>query len=254
MEENKELEFEIKLSNLFDVFKQCWWIMLLVGAITCVAVFLGLTLTHEDEFTAKTTIYVLKQNDESSSTVSTSDISIANYLINDFMQLVYSNDNVLEPVLKRNNPTGLLTTKDLAKMIKVTQTNDTRLLTLSVTTEDKNTSRDLANDVAAFACDYFNLRQNANIANVVDKAVAPKDPSNPVSMLKVLLIAFVCAFVVYAIYLVVFIMDDKINNEEDVQKVLAMNVLGVIPNREEVSKSKSKRYAAYASYNTDIAK
>ena len=254
MEENKELELEIKLSDIFDIFKQCWWLMLLVGVITCVAVFVGLTVTHEDEFTAKTTIYVLKQNDESSSTVSTSDISIANYLINDFMQLVYSNDNVLEPVLKRNNPTGLLTTKDLAKMIKVSQTNDTRMLTLSVTTGDKNTSRDLANDVAAFACDYFNLRQNANIANVVDKAVAPKEPSNPISLITVLLIAFVAALIVYAVYLVMYILDDKINNEEDVQKVLGMNVLGVIPNRDEVVKSKSKRYAAYTSYDVNTAK
>jgi capsular polysaccharide biosynthesis protein len=138
-------------------------------------------------------------------------------------------------------------------MIKVAQTNDTRLLTLSVTTEDKNTSRDLANDVAAFACDYFNLRHNASIANVVDKAVAPQNPSNPVSLVTVLLIAFVCAFAVYAIYLVIFIMDDKINNEDDVQRVLGMNVLGVIPDGEKVAKSKSKRYAAYASYNTDIA-
>ncbi len=254
MEENKELELEIKFSDLFAIFKQCWWLMVLVGAITCVAVFLGLTLTHEDEFTAETTIYVLKETDESSSSVSTSDISIANYLINDFMQMLYSKDNVLEPVLKRNNPTGLLNTDDLARMIKVSQINDTRLLILTVTTEDKNTSRDIANDVAEFACDYFNLRQNANIANVVDKAVSPDEPSNPISLLTVLLIAFVCALAVYAIYLVMFIMDDKINNEEDVQKVLGMNVLGVIPNREEVAKSKSKRYAAYTSYNTDIAK
>lgn len=246
MEENKGYETEIKLSDLFGIFKQCWWMMALTGLILCVTVFIGLTVTHEDEFTAETTIYVLKGNDESS--VSTSDISIANYLINDFMQLVYSNDNVLEPALKKNNPTGLLTTEDLARMIHVSQLNDTRLLTLTVTTENANTSRDIANDVAKIACDYFNFRQNADIANVVDKAATPEEPSNPVSLLKILLIAFVGALVVYAVYLVLYLLDDKINDEEDVQKILGMNVLGYIPNRHEVSKNKSKRYAAYAAY------
>ncbi len=248
MEENKEYETDIKLSDLLDVFKQCWWLMALTGLILCVTVFIGLTVTHEDAFTAETTIYVLKGTDESS--VSTSDISIANYLINDFMQLVYSNDNVLEPVLKKNNPTGLLTTEDLAKMIQVSQLNNTRLLTLTVTTENASTSRDIANDVAKIACEYFNYRQNADIANVVDKAVAPDEPSNPISALTVLLIALVGAVVVYAVYLLLYILDDKINGEEDVQKILGMNVLGYIPNREEVSKNKSKRYAAYTSYET----
>lgn len=246
MEENKEYETEIKLSDLFDVLKQCWWLMALTALILCVAVFIGLTVTHEDVFTAETTIYVLKGTDDSS--VSTSDISIANYLINDFMQLVYSNDNVLELALKKNNPTGLLTTDDLAKMIRVSQIDNTRLLTLSVTTENATTSRDIANDVAKIACEYFNYRQNADIANVVDKAIAPDSPSNPVSVMTALLVAFVGAVVVYAVYLVLYLLDDKINGEEDVQKVLGMNVLGYIPNRNEVSKNKSKRYAAYASY------
>ena len=58
-----------------------------------------------------------------------------------------------------------------------------------------------------------------------------------------LLVAFVLAFAIYAIYLIRFLMDDKINSPEDVEKYLGLNVLGQIPNRYDTSRR--KKYYGY---------
>ena len=76
----------------------------------------------------------------------------------------------------------------------------------------------------------------------VDYAATPDKPSNPVSLLQILLIAFACAVVVYVVYLVLFLMDDKITTPEDVEKHLGLNLLGQIPNKQDAGRG--KRYYA----------
>ena len=61
----------------------------------------------------------------------------------------------------------------------------------------------------------------------------------------VLLVAFMFAMVVYAIYLIRFLMDDKINTPEDVEKYLGLSLLGQIPNKYDTGKR--KKYYAYGS-------
>ena len=65
-------------------------------------------------------------------------------------------------------------------------------------------------------------------------------------MLKIGLIAFVCALVVYAVYFILYLMDDKISTAEDVERYLGVSTLGVIPNRQDVMRRRSKGgYHAY---------
>ena len=45
------------------------------------------------------------------------------------------------------------------------------------------------------------------------------------------------------IYLVMFLMDDKINDPEDVEKYLKLSILGQIPNKSDAGRR--KKYYAY---------
>ena len=248
MEEQRK-ELEVRLQDLWWIFKRCWWQMLIVFALVAAVVFSALTFTHEDVYTATASIYVLRNTNETmpngnNVNLSTSDISIANQIIKDCDVLLRSRDNVLYPVLVAQNMDGVITVERLNSMIQIKNKEDTRVLYLSVTTSSPEKSADIANALADQACEYFNGLYNQKILNPVDGATAPQSPSNPISILMVALVAFVAAFAVYAIYFVVFLMDDKINNAEDVEKYLGLSMLGVIPNRNDINRRKQK-YGQY---------
>ena len=82
----------------------------------------------------------------------------------------------------------------------------------------------------------------------------PEKPSNPISVLKILLGAFVAAVLVYGIYFIRFILDDKINAPEDVEKYVGLNVLGAIPNKNQLNRRHEKYGYYYASNPKSDAK
>lgn len=252
--EEQNRETEIRLQDLWLVFKQCWWQALIVLVVVAVAFYTALYITHEDEYTAQVSLYVLTvpgmgSEGSENPTISTSAISIANALINDCEVLIKSEEQVLKPVMNSQNLEGLIEMAALKKMLSVTKEEEARVLYLRVTSSSAQRSADIANAVSDQACSYFNEGlYNQKLLSVVDHANVPRTPSNPISMMTVLLVGIVGAVVVYGIYFLKFIMDDKINTPEDVEKYLGLSMLGVIPNRYEHKRKKNKYGYYYHSY------
>lgn len=247
MEETKEVE--LRLQDFWDTLKRCWIVMLAAFVVVAAGLYVVLSATHEDQYTASVSIYILRNDsgeDGKNTTVGANDISIANALIKDCKVLMVSRDNVLKPVLNEMPGSSASNWKELENMITITGQSDNRILELSVTHGDSETSAMLADKVATHACEYFNEVYGQPIASIVDHAEIPTTASNPVSTLKVLLVAFAAAVVVYALYFIVYMLDDKINTAEDVEKYLGVSMLGMIPNRYDSSRRRSK-YGYYAS-------
>lgn len=250
-EQNKETE--IRLQDIWMIFKRCWWQMLIILVVVSVLVYIGLSVTHQDEYTANVSIYVMNtpnKGENNNNDFSTTQISMAMYLIKDCLALGKSHDQILQPVMVSQNLEGLIEIEDLEKMYSIKKAEDAHVLYLSVTSSSATRSAEIVNELANQTCKYFNRIYNQELLSVVDYAQVPDKPSNPVSMITILLIGFVAAVVLYAVHFVSFIMDDKINSAEDVEKYLGLSMLGVIPNRQESGRKKSK-YGYYYSYTAD---
>ena len=248
MEEESKV-IEVSLKDFWNVFKQCWIVVAIAIVVVAIGLYIGLTVTHEDEYTASVHFYILRNSTDDEGNqkdIGTGDISIANALINDCKVLMVSPDNVLKPVLSEMPSLVDTNWKDLNKMVTVSGQSENRILTLSVTSTDREMSAEIANKIASNAQKYVNGLYQQPIANIVDYAEVPTVPSNPVSKLMVLLIAFVAGVAVYAIYFIAFMLDDKINSAEDVERYLGVSMLGMIPNRYDVSRRKSKYGYYYA--------
>ncbi len=240
MEEENKQETEIRFGDLLDIFLHCWWIMLIVGAIIFVALFAISNNNYKPEYTATATVYVMKEADSNT----TGDFSIANTLVNDFMELT-TMDRVITQVC---HETGLIITpKAFRQMVSVESIESTRFVYVSVTAADPQKASDIANSLAATTCDILNndLLNGQPFASVANASTPPTSPSNPISLLKFMLFALVGAIIVYGVYFVIFLLDDKMNDAEDVTKYLGLNVLGQIPNKHEASRRK-KGYYAYS--------
>jgi capsular polysaccharide biosynthesis protein len=250
MEEQKTNETEIHLMDLWAILKSCWWQLLIVLIVVSMVLYIGLNATHEDEYTASLTIYVLALPNDGDDMNSTAALSWATNLINDCEILIKSHDKVLTPVAVEQNLS--IEAKDLERMISIKRVSENaRVLKLSFTSKNPERSAEIVNALGNRACYYFNeVLYKKAMLSVVDEASVPEVPSNPVSTVMILLIGFVCAAFVYAIHLLRFILDDKINNAEDVEKYLGLSMLGVIPNKNDVGRRKSK-YGYYYSYTAD---
>lgn len=247
--EEKTREVELRFSDFWDVFKRCWLLLIVTAAVVFFGLYIVLSSLHVDKYEAEVTIYILRNskdnaNPNTPNTNLVQDISIANALIEDCKILMVSRDHVLNPVLKDTPALTDTTWKDLERMISIDNSGEDRVLKLSVTTTDPEMSAELANKVATRACSYFNQEYDQEISRVVDYAEVPNEISNPVSKMLVALIALLAASIVYVIYLVRNLMDDKINSAEDVEKYLGVSMLGMIPNRQESLRRKPK-YSYY---------
>jgi len=250
MEEEKK-QSEIGLVELWNILKRCWWLMLVVIVVVASSVYIALNVTHRDEYTATITIWAMRmpegEGQGTNANVSTSDVSIATYLINDYMLLIKS-EEIVDRVITAQNLANI-STKQLSSMASVKNEMGTRVMYLSVTTSSPKSAQMIANTWGTIFCDYINETMGQDMVKQVVSAREPKAPSNPISLLRVLLIALVAGFAVYGLYFIRFILDDKISSPDDVEKHLGLNVLGSIPDKNSLRRRRNKEeyYYTYGS-------
>ena len=252
-ETNKGIE--IRFSDLWEILKRCWWMMLGALILVFAVVYIFTASTHKDNYTATTTVWALGSNASTSSATSTSDVSIGTQLIHDYKELILST-GVLEEVLAKNENIRI-TPAQLKGMIRIDNTDGSRVMYVSITSPKPSTSKQLADDLASVFCDRVNDMNKENDINedkktlvrVWDHATTPTTASNPISMFKIILIAIIAAIVVYGVFFVMFLLDDKISTADDVEKYLGVNILGMIPNRFDAQRKKKGKSGYYYSYS-----
>lgn len=258
--EEKKREIELNIKDLGTVLLRCWWIMLLVGVLIGAGTYLILSLVHTDQYTATASIYVMREAIAKTSgadaiQTQSGDVSISNNLKADVMKLPLTR-KVLTPVMQK---VGIETTESnytmMKSAIKTSSEDNEHIVYFSVTAEDRQSAVTLANLLVEETCTLFNdeLFENERYVKELDAAVEPENPSNPISKVLILLVTVGAMVVVYLIFFVLFMADDKINDAEDVQNYLGVSLLGQIPNRRETGRRK-KKYGGYYAYESNGTK
>ena len=243
MEEEKSTDIDLGLEDLLGILRQCWILMLTVALLVGGGLYLFLKATHTPKYTAVAIIHVGGNTSGSTNaSVSTSDLNIAKELIED-CKYVLKEDKAAEEVIAKR---GLhMDVDEFVSNVEVTSKSGTRFVSVSYTADTPEDAADIVADLAEVACDTLNGYYSAEkeIFEIHREGREPTEISNPVSKLTVLLIAVASALVVYVVYLVMFLMDDKINGPEEVEKYLKLSILGQIPNKQDAGRK--KKYYAY---------
>lgn len=240
--------FEIRLSDLWMILKRCWWLMLAVLIVVFSGVFIYEKVTYREQYTATSTIWALGK------ATSTTDTNIAKALIKDYKKLILT-DTVLQEVIKNQNL--LIEPSELRQMIKIDNDDGTNILEISVTATKPVSAMQIANELSKVACGRINEKNTGveagNLVEPWEDATVPTRPSNSVSVLKIAIIALACAMAVYAVYFVLYLLDDKISTAEDVEKYLGVSLLGLVPNHQDVMRRRRSKnaYYGYSGTGTD---
>lgn len=228
-------ELEIDLLELFYYLKKKI-VIILAAFVACAMVgFIFSQLFITPKYTASTRVYVLNRSNETS--VVSSDFALSNYMISDY-QVLITGQNVTKEVVSR---LGLdMTYQELAEKISVTAPDNTRVLQISVTDTNAQRAASIANTVREVAGSQIKEIMDVDAVNLVYAAEVPEEQSSPNVMKNTVLAAALGLIAAVGILAVIFIMDDTIRTEEDVERYLELSTLGVIPMSSELGTANKK--------------
>lgn len=192
--------------------------------------FLGTYFFIQPTYTSTTRIYVVNQATDNKN-LSAQDLQAGTYLVNDYKEIITSND-VLSEVVKDEKLN--LSEAELSKMVSVNIPTDTRLISISVKAKTGQDAQVLANKVREVASKKIKTVTKVEDVTTLEEAKLPSSPSSPNIKRNVLLGAILGGFVAIVAVLVREVLDDRIRRPEDVEDVLEMTLLGIVPDTDKI--------------------
>lgn len=229
-----EDEIEIDLVELFMVLKSKLHIILLSGILAALLAFIGTKLLMTPMYTSVTKMYVLSRQD-SSAGVTYSDLQTGSQLTKDYAELVKSRP-VLEQVIAVLNLD--MEPEELAENITVETPTDTRILSISVESDNPKEAKEIADTLRETVSSEIKEIMHAESVDTIEDGNLPKEPSSPSLKKNMVLGGALGVFLALAILIFIFLRDDTIKNPDDVEQYLGLNVLTSIPIKGKVQKPK----------------
>lgn len=189
--------------------------MLAVGAYSYVAM--------PNTYSATVSMYVLVKQENSNSNSLSSDLSASQMVTNDVATLLKSDRVVNETA----SALGLDSLK--AYKTSITSSTTSRVLSLEVTGPDAEMAANVANKMADEVSSVAHDVMNVDSVNVVDSAKVPTAPSGPKRPLFMAIGLLGGLFVAVAIVVVSDMLNTKVRDEEELEELLGLPVIGRIP-------------------------
>lgn len=250
MSENSKLR-NITIKDFLTLFITKIWLIILVPILCIGIVYIQQRFFLNPEYTAKATLYILKQENEASYNYTTSDFSLALDVVNDCTYILKS-DMVLDEVIEKLDLD--MSYDDLYDCIETENPSDTRILEVNVTTHSAELSKKIADQVCLIGIENITDAMGFKQVNLYSKGQVSLEPSNALGMMSYLLIGVIAAVLVYSIVVMAYILDDSLRTKDDIERYLGVGVLGDIPDYNCVVKHHSKYYSKYVGRNGRIIK
>lgn len=217
---------EIDLLELFLLLLKKWKLLLL-GLIVGGVLAGGATYLKTPVYQSESMLFILSKT---TSITSVADLQLGTELSADFVVIATSKpviDTAIEQIKEETNVT--LTREDVQNMISVTNKEDTRCLLITATSEDPELACSVANAVTEATASQMASIMKSDPPTTVERAEVESTPVDN-GLTKNAAVGAVIGFLIVAILFVVpFLLNDKIKTVEDVERYLETGVLGVIP-------------------------
>lgn len=229
MKEQNTMEIDV-----FHLFKILWKRKILIALVAIVAGALAFAYSAfivKPEFTSTTRIYVVNRNQGDKPGLTNQDLQAGSYLVKDYREIILSQD-VLEKVT--SNLKLDLSPKDLAKKVKVTVPVDTRIVSTSVNDRVPEEASRIANSLREVAAEkIISITRVSDVTTLEEArpAIAPSSPNIRRNTIIGLLGGTV--FTVITV-LIVELVDTRVKRPEDIEDVMQIALLGVVPNLDKL--------------------
>ena len=233
---NNNDEIEIDLGEVFHLVISKLGVIILSGILLGVLSIIGTMLFITPKYESTTKIMVLNKQDNN--TLTSADMQTSTQLTKDYAELIQSR-TVLEGVIAQLNLD--MTYKEMLNKVSVETSSDSRIVSISVTDEDPYTASEIANAVRDMAAEHIQSVMDIEAVNLVDTANIPNEKASPSLAKNGVIGGLLGVIIAMAAVIIIYLTNDTIKVEEDVERYLGLSVLGSIPFSEKESRSKKKK-------------
>ena len=225
MKEQNTMEIDV-----FHLFKILWKRKILIALVAIVAGALAFAYSAfivKPEFTSTTRIYVVNRNQGDKPGLTNQDLQAGSYLVKDYREIILSQD-VLEKVT--SNLKLDLSPKALASKIKVTVPVDTRIVSISVNDRVPEEASRIANSLREVAAEKIISITRVSDVTTLEEARPATAPSSPNIRRNTIIGLLGGTVFTVIVVLIVELVDTRVKRPEDIEDVMQIALLGVVPN------------------------
>ena len=201
-------------------------LILLVAIITGGLAFVYSSLIVRPQYTSTSRIYVVNHAQGEQNVLTNQALQAGSYLVKDYQEIILSQD-VLEKVIVNQKLT--MTAKQLASKIKVSVPRDTRIVSINVKDTDPDKASQLANELRVVAAEKIKAVTKVSDVTTLEEARPAISPSSPNIRRNTVLGVAGGAVIIIVLLTLQELLDDRVKRPEDIEEVLELPLLGVIP-------------------------
>jgi len=227
------MEEEIDLRQYWDVLRKRWMIVVLLPLIAALTSGAISFFVIKPVYQASTTLIVGKKASESGQAAAQmldNSVLLANQQLAKTYATIAQSRTVEQNVIKNLNLS--LTVAGLDSMVSINPVKTTEILEIQVNNTNPELAASIANTMAQeFSKAVIEIKKVDSVS-IVDTAVTPDNPVKPNKKLNILIAFVVGLMAAVGIVFLLEYLDNTLKTSSDVEKLLGIPVLGVIPNYE----------------------
>ncbi len=245
----------ISLKDLWNVFRGCFLFVIAAGLLVTSLLYVRAKMNYSPMYASQGTLYLINGNksDEQSKNEWTVDYTLANVVIEDTIYLLKSRTvlNAVGDEVGIKNGYGAL-----QSAITIVNPEDTRVLEITVTASSPELAKNIVDSLSKIGPEAAERQLSYGNLRVFEEGTLNNWPVNVVSFMSYIKYGIVAAAAVYIIFLCMFLFDNYIHTEEDIERYLGLSVIGEIPDadapkkKSKYSKSKYKKRSSGGYYGT----
>ena len=224
-------KIEIDVLQMLKVLWKRKLIIALAAIITGGIAFGYSSFVVKPEYTSTTRIYVVNRNQSDKPGLTNQDLQAGSYLVKDYREIILSQD-VLEKVVADQSLT--IDAKTLGKKVSVTVPVDTRIVSITVRDGKPEEASRIANALREVAAQKIIAVTRVSDVTTLEEARPATSPSSPNIRRNTMMATIAGVGIVIVIVLLVELLDDRVKRPEDIEEVMHLSLLGVIPNLEKL--------------------
>ena len=215
--------------DVFAMLKTLWkrkFSIVLVALVFAIAAFGYSAFLAKKEYQSTSRIYVVSRQNQENNALTNSDLQAGSYLVKDYREIILS-QNVLTQAIEELKLD--MTPAELSKKISVSVPTDTRILSITAKDGNPKEAARIANGLRNVAAEKIIAVTKVSDVTTLDEAEVPQSPSSPNIRRNVLLGFIAGAGLMVVLMVVVEVLDDRVKRPEDIEELMGLTLLGVVP-------------------------
>ena len=234
---------QIDLLDLLDILKKHIIMIIIAAVVAASGSYVWTKMNYIPAYKSTATLYMLRQYDTNGQQLTTgmlgTELSLSAVLIGDCTYILKMPAVLNEVIseLRLNTTAGAL-----KGCISTNNPQNTRVLEVSVVAATPELAKEIVDVLCELGAEKIVQTIGVNQVNISEYGNIDTTPCNLPKMSKHLIIGAAAAVIVFLVYLAIFLLDDGIKSDEDVERYLGLSVLGKIP---DTDAPHSRRYGYY---------